>query len=597
MLDIAEPRSLLEIFTPPPNARFQCGTWFTHDLDGAILSDIVLPTLARVDTASRRRRRIDMRAALIGGERDEEWNPRFIVVGAAGRPFRPGPALPPPVKVATVSGRRQHAKWGYLRFVRGERVSHRLVITTANLTSAGISSNHELTWSWDFERAEYPTRLAAFLLQEAESLLSASQLTKHLAGQRRWLPLSLRKRGTPPPGLHSSISTDRPLLHMAELRPAERLVIVSPAFQGEKLSELPEPIGSWIDENTTVDIVTGEQPDGSTRFSNELLKLLEARAGRVNISAVPVHEPASGDELMPARRLHAKAIAHVADAGVRLFVGSANFTERGLSGRNRELMVELELKHAELDDLLGALPQNAKMPSEVLPVVDEQETDDRDSPGQVEAVFSIEGGVAMSAVWRGTLRLRMLEGTRPNEVRYRGKTVEVHWTRAGEAAVEGFHLSESSAHLQLRWRNGYEERVIVHVEPPTDDAGFWERVPADGAPRQPNALHLIADLRRAAGGGDRTAGSRGGKPTVRDGYHTPLDNRLVELVRARDQLHLDIPGDQMTEAVRRYLGESEAEIACALAIISGSHGGVDPPQHPLLQAAAGAFAAVHPESE
>lgn len=595
--------SLPELFDPPDDTTFEGGIWATHDLDGSVLSDIVIPTLTKVTTRNPHRRRIESRKSF--AELDNNFTDfGLTILAAAGATHRPGPSLPSSVHVVEVKGRRQHAKFGVLWFRESANVCiTRVVITSANLTRSGLSSNFEICWSRDFETARTGKSIVSFLLAQSQLMIEESGHEKALAlikNQRRWRhgrTPSPAERVRQPKSIYSTLSNpttaskSRALLKPDTFKNSDELIIVSPAFQGDRSTTAARSIANWAKGSEHTHIYTQATPNGSLYFSKAIIRAAEMACPSVTLHAVSssADQPTNSDNpttLPPQRALHAKMFASTTGTRARVLIGSANLTDRALSGRNRELMIEIDLPVKEFRRFIKDLPSIEVAKADVIeaPPIEHEEDE---SPGSLSAEFEIEVGSASATRWRGRLQLQLASSQKPSKIEYLGEALKPKFDKNGHAAVDGFKLTESLAALDVHWPNGVKSRVPIIVNAPEDQSGFWGRITAEGQrARGDGLLALLADIDRAVSLSEGiTPNQNKAKTSERDGYSTPLDNRLIELVRARHRLHVDVDGKQMLTALERYFdGVGSAELECAQAVLGAFHPDIEAPDNPLLDA-------------
>lgn len=591
---------LPDLFVPPEGTTFDCGIWATHDLDGSILSDIVIPRLAGVTTRDAHRGRIESRKAF-SDPKLEDFG--LIVLAAGGQMHKPGPALPSSVHVVDVKGRLQHAKFGVLWFKESMNVSKiRLVVTSANLTRSGLSSNYEICWSRDFETAKMETSIVSYLLAQSEVMIEESGHPGALAliKDRRYNWHGLERRPAArvrrPKWIHSTLTVPGELLKPTVFTRSDEIVIVSPAFQGDNSKTAAENVSRWASGTKKVSIYTGAAPDGSLYFSDGIINAIEDSEANMTLNAVSstsVKSSANESDSLPQRRmLHAKLLASIKGTRAKVLVGSANLTDRALSGQNRELMIELDLPAAEFYRLIDDLPSDEISTDDLVDSPVNQHEDDEPS-GSLKAEFEIAVGSAEAVRWRGRLQLHLETGVHPTKIEYRGEIVTTVFDNNGSAEVSEFQLIESLASLDVFWPNGVSTRVPIVVNAPDSRSGFWQRIGAEGRRPSdvgPNLLNLLTDIDKAISSPRAvTSKSINRTGSDRDGYSTPLDNRLIELVRARHRLHVDVPHDQMLEGLKSYLKNNhKVELECAEALLSAVHPDFAAPEHRLLKAFANA---------
>lgn len=532
-----------------------------------------------------------MRAALTADA------PGLVVLHAGADHFTGGPALPWAQDLA-VSGRRQHAKAALLRYrsPSGGKDRTKVIVTSANLTRGGLTSNLEvMTWD-EHGRAATPF-LGVDLLKEIRALAALLPGREVLRPVLRALGTALK--GLEPTGeLRSSLVSERTMVPPRRRRdaPASRIVIVSPAFAGNTDTKAAAALAPWCGPETAVDIYapfagtravaeTGEVP---LELSKGLLTGLRSTGAAVTVHAIP-----AADDAGTTRRLHAKVLAITSsDGSTVLLAGSANCTGPGLEGRNRELMVRRRSTRRQLQGLLdglGSVPFNGPIepPSRKVPKPTVA------SAGAVTAVFEIDPTVrADDGIWTGTLTITVDPAEPVTKAFYNGQPIAV-----GEPVRLTFHPARGTIEVHSGRRSHFTQ---VQVQAPEVEGGFWNRLTPERSLDQPDQdlIRLLGDVNRpakkrpaASATSAKTAG------TSADGFTIPLSQRLVIIARLRrnlsDHRHAD-----MAEFLDRYLdartvGEAKAgiraeEVAASRAVALAVHGAYDPtakrPRIPLLAA-------------
>jgi hypothetical protein len=579
-MPVREPQPLLSLAEPPDRYSFYAGVWLTHDLTWKALCDLLAPTLAGVTTTGERRIQ-DTRAAVGPSV------PGLFVLHAGGPMFAPEGSVLPWVGERAVTGRRQHAKAAVLQFRLGNKTRTRAIVTSANLTESGLRTNWELA-VWDEQGEGSSPFLGVDLLRQFRRLAKDLPSDDRLDAVLKALAYPLK--GRPPTGeIFSSLTDAIPLFGTPNKKdqPVRRIVVVSPAFAGNTDKQAAATMARWCDKHTVVDIYTGYNGTAAAAaaaspglvLSAGLRHGLEKAAGDVHVHAVPRVD----DDGTNARTLHAKAYAFVtSDGRVELFVGSANCTGPGLIGGNREMLVRLWIGKGALDDLLASLnaveftgtitPPSAKVPSSVVP-----------EQFAVEVGFVIAPGtLADDALWNGTMTI---SGLSPGvTVSYRGKPLVLPGPL--EIALDP-HVAFVEVRLgQRRWP------IMIRVESPLSDPGFWERLTAEATLDRPDREleQFLGDVRLAATPVEQKGG--GGKaPEGDDRFAIPAEQRLVRLARHRRGL-ARLPEATISAALPTLLaGEPSEALAVVYAIEAAYDRGPGAPIDPLLEALTSSIAA------
>jgi hypothetical protein len=441
------------------------------------------------------------------------------------------------------------------------------------LTRGGLLSNREiLVWDGDITQQTKSPRVAKNLFMCFQSLVDEVEdpdVRSLLQEVRRNI------KATKTSDVCETVTAKSPaLLDQLHFRGvAARVVIVSPAFGGASAEVDLPALAAMVGVHTSVDIYCGgselppsDQPAPAgyrAAFSPAAVQWLRDRAQQVRIWAIPESE--ADDSGHPKERpLHAKLFAAVDARGTAVvLVGSANFTNPGLDGTNRELMARVEVSEAALnqqldelgarrcaDDVQPSLRQCA--PADVVP----------DSTVSLLARFVPDPNEFSSAKrWRGDLFLSDFDGI--EQLHYLGQPLK-------RAATQRLDLREDVWNLVATTASG-NEVVSIAV-----DAGenFWLRIePPDDHPSADDELAaLLFDL-----GARPTAvpvnesdsapfdGAKSGSPGDDDVYRIPLDRRLVVLARRRHQLRDYLQWDDVATMLDKYLsGQAESQVGSAL---------------------------------
>jgi hypothetical protein len=401
------------------------------------------------------------------------------------------------------------------------------------------------------------------------------------------------KPSSKPVRLAQSITQIAPLLPKSTRGPARRVSIVSPAFAGAG-SKAAGTLDSYVDHGTKVDLyvgvdcLPGAQPATPPRVASALLDHLRSRAGTNNVRLMLVPEATTRDDgTLATRRLHAKLYAFEWDDGTTLVhTGSANFTDPGLRGDNREVLVECALPVHHLRDFLDdlqALPFTGR--------VQEPEVDDGPA-GKLPARPALEPSIELSPwqeasalVWSGTLRLnlppRHHTTQRPVRLVLNGRELEV----VGEQEVQ---VAEGDCTLVVEWPDGTVTRLPIQIDAP---ASFWKRIagPDPVTDVHRDFLNALFDLRQAArsakakGTADDEPGDEDGDGAVgrgspsTDGFRIPLEQRLVLLARRRQQFAQHLSADYVDEQLEHWFDDpAERDVARTVAAAAAGLGATSP---------------------
>lgn len=577
-MPFSEDTSLTELVTSPAGYRFHAGVWLTHDLDWAAMCDLIAPALTGVTTTGPRRIQ-ETRAGV------DLVAPGLIILHAGRETFTAGPVLPWASEVA-VGGRRQHAKLAILQYRadKGQHLRTKALVTSANLTYPGLTSNLEVV-TWDEIGQGSSPFLGKDLLAEVIELAKTitappTRFTKVIKALKVGLA-STKKTQL----VQSSLNDQRPMIpkrHHAD-GPARRIVIVSPAFAGNSDTRAAKALSSWCEPGTEVQIHTQfrgtalQATKGKTGLvlSAGLVKTLEKTGAKVTKYAIPTR----ADNDSPDRRLHAKAIAIIkGDGSAWVLTGSANCTGPGLNGENREVMVCRPTDAATakaMIESIGSVPYNGD------PTAPEPKQPKPTTPPApvVTATFEIDTAArADERTWPGTLTVEV-DGDH-SSIRYGS-------IRLKPGVSTPVLLDAERGSVQVRV-DGKLHQVQIQVQTPEGQPEFWKRItPEQGVDRPDQGLlRLLADVRQAT-----TIKSAPGSKSPKgpgladDGYRIPLSQRLVLLARYRTALR-ELTSGEMEALLDNYIdsrSDHEAkknqraeEIAAARRIVTSIHHAYDP---------------------
>lgn len=561
--------SLLELCRPPDGYTFVRGAWATHDLDLVTVSDYVAPALVGSVATERRQRRLEGRTTPEGKSR------RLLIFSCSEqRTFR---GFVPWCHVYPVGGRRQHAKFVLLQFesLSGRKVQTRAFILSANLTGSGVRRNREIIAWENVGQRKQKQSIAPALLREFRSLARDSGFERECKTILADMADAMSAEETNL--LRSSIDRQRPLLYDLGIRQkAKRIVVVSPPYGSDGDDGPVDFLARYIGPLTTVEIYTGANflqgsapgPLSSPEFSSSALRALRQQAGTVQVYAVPelIPDAEEPDVRPPMRRkLHAKMIALVEqDGSLHLLFGSANFTRSALSGQNRELMLYVGGDEGVLAKILTDLHavkcrQPSVRPSQVV-----EARSEAPEPIALRAVFMVDSSESIHHTrLRGTLTL--IGDELPISIRYRG-------VKLRPESEQEIWLSESDTSLAVTMADGRTELVHIHVQ--AEDDQIWNRIGHEDADVRPDRSwqHLLLDLRN--GRGSATPADAHGRRLMAgqraDGFHIPLEQRLVTLARHRHRLRIFAESHELEQQLGRYFEGQDEALQVARALIGAS---------------------------
>lgn len=540
-------RTVLDLFAPPvgrfADYLFIGGVAVTHDLSTAQLAGAVLPTLLGVVSTDPRRRLLETRSA--GAEHP------LVVLAAGDRIDRRGPALPS-VTVVPVHGRRLHAKFGVLQFARegGDSIITRAYVTSANLTAAGLMSNHEFSVVDECTRS-VRTHLVFDLLAALDAL--RRELDNNSGVDLRHVLRSLR-RGVAPNGrstgaVQHSLNAPKDLTAAwaRDVRSASSeiatVTLVSPGFAAPSDAVDVKGLDAVLGTADRVRLITSTDDDGHPECSPALLRKLRQRI--LSIETVPSND----DPQIAPRRLHAKLLSAHLGRWQFVQVGSANLTRQGLAGLNRELVYRTRIRAEAADELVAGLSTEQNDLEPVAPT-DQRRVETVEAPrNSISARFQLHPLSRPTELrWRGSLELEF-DGERPESLWHTGEVIEV-------AESQLLVLDSNCPLLFAQYQSEAPDlEVTVEVLPPEGHDEFWSEI-GDGEETtdDDHVLQLLfSDIRVAATRSAVPASLPVGISAADDRYRIPLEQRLVRLVRHRDRLDVEVPQATLRSAVEHYL--------------------------------------------
>ncbi len=360
-------RRLIELWEPPQGFRFASAVATTYDLQADFVEEDLLPVALglRLPPARGRDFRLELEHALEASEVSVFFHP--------GR-YQPGLRRSPRIDLIPLpEGRypKLHAKVALLRFVlpsQPEPVNQvvRLIVGSANLTSAGYRSNIEVAASIDDAPDASPEAATAVrdAVEWLERLIGSP--TDQVARQLRYMKAVFASRAAPRwdarlrfVGLPSAKGF--PSLAGAGER-VDELTIASAFWpSGDDLSDVAAALAKLCGKRWgTVRLIgpanRDEHGDARPVVPAGLVRALLDTGARVEVAAAdPSYGCATvgaddegefdrvaerrGSSLDGNRSLHAKALLAIGDKTARLAMGSFNLTRKGLglvSGGNAE---------------------------------------------------------------------------------------------------------------------------------------------------------------------------------------------------------------------------------------------------------------------
>jgi len=578
-------RPFLEMLKPPDNRWFARGLWVTHDLNTATIVELVLPALAGLDVAE-----LEARRGAWGSVADD----CLMVACAADRASYRAPVPVDVVEILAVAGRRLHAKFLILQYdaepgMRLARTLSRVIVTSSNLTRGGLTSNREV-WALHeiTSRDGGKPSVARDLLDATEAMARELPVGERVALLRRTrdlrahLPHLVRAKT-----LRHSLTAKAQADLLAGVPRPRRVVIVSPPFATGSASQTLHALSPVLHNKLRLDIYVGTNLSATAlreganvpflpSLASELAKRCEFR-----LYAVPGLVGQGADEIR--RILHAKVVLAFFDGEPpRIWVGSANLTGRGLGGRNRELLLEVDPGSAkEAQAFVNALAGVVKVDLDRLldPLVEGELPIDVAAAPPLRCVFRPQpGSHAGQTFVAGTL---VLEGDLDRVRRL--------WARDDRLRVvseQGVSLAMDAPWVRAVFVGSSKEvELLVSIDA---DGEFWEpaRLDADDDGRLPRDLRLLlSDLVRAKK-------SRKSGPKPPDGepgrFDLPYDRRLPNVVRMLRRLAVFDDAD-LKQRLAEYLDDQvERDVALdLLASIRGSVNAKDPAVRALQRLMAG----------
>ena len=535
--------SLMDVATAPTGMALEQGLWFTHGVDMQLVADHLSPALVGEslrDVGARRRRAASF-------EFSDKRGPHLAIV-ADGRHLTPGPAVPW-VRVIPVHGRVQHAKFGVLVFrdLNKSKRRVRAFVSSANLTAGGLGTNHEFLIVEDRAPGTAQPTLAADLVNALLVFLDATVAKDGDLRRADRNSLTILRRqmkalvGTRAGLVAHSLDRSRPLVPAAS-GAAARIDIISPAFAAPADSDVvTKCLAHHLDDSTRVSWHLGPRPDGSVAIPKAAWKALQAAAAGAEIAVV-------GADETPYRPLHSKLLAFTRDGSVDVVAGSANFTSRGLEGRNRELVVRWSASEKSFDlvDNLNSVPLKGN-PSFTTRA--EVPPDERSLPLPVISVEHVEPNEDGS--FAGVLRVTDVP---------RGTKVEIRVGRMWRTIrqLQELVVPLGAALIQVRLtRAGITTTAMVPVDYSGTRPDIWT-LSSDRDTEVDSELDSLLSIVRRAAREQRTTTATGGPrageagPSREDRYLQRLQQPLVLLARYREQLaELEAP-QELESALDRF---------------------------------------------
>jgi hypothetical protein len=577
-------RAFLDLLRPPEHRWFARGLWVTHDLNTASLVELVLPALAGLDVSEHEVRR----AAWHGLK---TYN-SLTVACAADRASYRAPVPADVVEILPVAGRRLHAKYLILQYDAPDglglaRTLTRVIVTSANLTRAGLTTNREI-WACHEVTTKHGGRpsVAIDLLDATQALareLPTDQrlsLLARIGDIRRHLPRGLVRAKA----IRHSLTGKTQGRLLSDVPRPTRLCIVTPPFAMGSARQALAALSPLLHRKLKLDIYVG------TMLSTAMLRagagvpflpsLAEALARRCEfrLYAVPGLVSKEGDEVR--RMLHAKLLLAFFEGGPpRMWVGSANLTGRGLGGRNRELLLEVDpgggKKAREFLDALPAI--RLDLDRLVMPPVEDELSVEVPADPRLRCVFHPDPGTHAGQTFvAGTL---LLEGDRDRVRRLRMRSEELR-----VVPEQRVRLAMDAPWVRaLLVGSSKEVELLVSIE--AEDDSFWAptRVDAGDDGGLPRGLRLLlSDLGRARTKGPGGAEPQGGGDPGR--FDLPYDRRLPNIVRMLPGLTTFDDADLECRFAEYLDDPVEREIAMdLLAALRGSTTAKDPAVRALQQ--------------
>jgi len=563
-------RSFLDLLRPPEGYSFVRGLWVTHDLNTATLVELVFPTLARLGVAE-------------PGARYAAWRdlPDFplTILHAGDRGSYRRPIAAELADIIPVFGRRLHAKYLILQYRRDAagrpRYRTRAIVTSANLTRGGLSTNLE---AWAMEEIDKPQgRFAVRGLLDATARL-AQELP---AGDRKRVQDRVRQLRGPLQGALASSAiveslTDKTagtsLLRGMKDIELDRVAIVTPPFasgDGRAVLAALAPLKSGL----RLDLYVGSERTADALRAGAALTFPPgvadelARKFDLHLHGVPGIIEIEGRQVN--RPLHAKAVvAFERDGGARILLGSANLTGRGLGGKNRELMLDRAFEDgSEAARWLDALPAVA-ISAECLVEPGEREElrlKIREVP-RLTARFEPDRGqhAGLTSV-EGTLRLYG-DLALVRRLLLRGEPL------AKQPELTAFRLPMEGPHLQAVFQ-GSSRLVEVLVEIVADE-DFYTKAASDADSEQsfaPEFRLLMRDIQRSRQHHSTPEPNRGVSGD-RGRFDLDYDRRFPDLIRFASRL-VGFSRSELESWLTDYLKQDAAELQMAREVLEVVFGG------------------------
>lgn len=474
---------------------------------------------------------------------------------------------------------------------RGSRHRVLTVVTSANLTDDGLTSNREVLYTEWVPTVGGSRTIALPVLDAFDALAGNSDADEHadrLHDQVAWLRGLLPKSAIAADdriahslGSKPSTSLPRTLLSgVVADRTVTRVALVGPAF-ADDASTVAHHLTWMLSPQTRVDLVvdtpwTSTELKAGGRSVQVPTRLRTDLQAAVGAGRVHVHAAACDDDGRTAHRtLHAKAIIVETTSGSWIMAGSANITHRGLTGSNRELVV---LHPVPDGTITTALRTVRAVPAGRVRAMGQHT---KDLPAQVAAnavailaTFTPAAGeAAANGAVRGTLSVTGIPAD---------STIAVNGGDPITLANGQAEVVLDPREIRLTFTaHGRTRDVLVYVEAPDED--YWDGlgdVDDYRAQTRRSLLGLRHDYARVNAKG---SGKGGSSSTAQDGFAIPLNTALVAVARNAHEVH-DWPDEQRQRLFDDYFGEDPQERWIADAVVAAASGKPRSKADPLTRA-------------